>query len=107
MALCPTIQKNCQGTNQQYTDQADCVAQLTQKPFGTFDEVWGDNLVCRIIHLLLTTIRPEAHCPHVGPVGGNGPDNFKCVNIDYTQGYFGDDSKLWGSTIDTFSCPSA
>ncbi|KAL0571008.1 hypothetical protein V5O48_010955 [Marasmius crinis-equi] len=104
-ALCPTIQQNCQGSNQQFANQLDCIAQLTFKPFGTFDEVWGDNLVCRIIHLLLTPVRPEVHCPHVGPRGGNGPDNFKCVNVDYVQGYFDDDTKLFGSALDTFSCP--
>ncbi|KAL0571009.1 hypothetical protein V5O48_010956 [Marasmius crinis-equi] len=104
--ICPTIQKNCQGEYQQYSNVVDCIAQLTLKPFGTFDEVWDDNVVCRIIHLLLTPIRPNVHCPHVGPNGGNGPDNYKCVNIDYVQGYFLDDAKLFGSTFDTFSCPS-
>ncbi|KAJ8072316.1 hypothetical protein PM082_015875 [Marasmius tenuissimus] len=105
MTLCPAIQQNCQGANKQYADEGDCKAQLGSKPFGSMDEVWGDNLACRIIHVLLTRIRPEVHCPHVGPRGGNGPDNFKCVDIDYVQGYINDDEKLWGSTIETFSCP--
>ncbi|KAL0060193.1 hypothetical protein AAF712_013040 [Marasmius tenuissimus] len=57
--LCPAIQQNCQGANQQYADEGDCKAQLGSKPFGSMDEVWGDNLACRIIHVLLTRIRPE------------------------------------------------
>ncbi|KAL0060191.1 hypothetical protein AAF712_013038 [Marasmius tenuissimus] len=103
--LCPVIQQNCQGDNQQYANELDCIAQLTLKPFGTMDEIWGDNLACRVIHVRLTGIRPEVHCPHVGPRGGNGPDNFKCVDIDYVQGYVDDDEKLFGKIDDTFSCP--
>ncbi|KAJ8079814.1 hypothetical protein AAF712_016620 [Marasmius tenuissimus] len=103
--LCSDIQHNCQGKDRQYANEVDCIARLTRKPFGSMDEIWGDNLACRIIHARLTGIRPEIHCPHVGPRGGNGPDNFKCVDIDYVQGYISGDEKLWGSTVDTFSCP--
>lgn len=37
----------------------DCSAQLLTKNFGTYDEVWGDNAVCRQIHVLLTASRPD------------------------------------------------
>lgn len=70
---------------------------------GNFDEAWGDNVVCRSIHLMLTVVRPEVHCPHVGPVGGSPPDNYKCVDIDYSLDYF-DDQQLFGSDH-RFVCP--
>lgn len=57
--LCPTIQQRCVGQDQQYQSVEDCTAQLLTKEFGTFDEVWGDNIVCRMIHLILTVIRPD------------------------------------------------
>ncbi|EOD45455.1 hypothetical protein UCRNP2_7827 [Neofusicoccum parvum UCRNP2] len=97
-ALCPNIQKMCTGKDQQYQNVEDCTAQLMAKKFGTFDEAWGDNVVCRQIHVLLTGIRPDIHCPHVGPTGGG-----KCVDIDYRQEYFDDDA-LFGFP-EPFMCP--
>ncbi|KXS94387.1 hypothetical protein AC578_6589 [Pseudocercospora eumusae] len=102
--LCPTIQKMCSGNNKQYANTLDCIAKLERKPFGSFDEAWGDNIACRIIHLILTKVRPEVHCPHVGPVGGSPPDNYKCVDIDYSIEYF-NDAELFGAPEgDVFSC---
>ncbi|EKG20842.1 hypothetical protein MPH_01825 [Macrophomina phaseolina MS6] len=102
--LCPQIMQNCKGDNQQYSSVATCVAALELKPFGSFDEAWGDNIVCREIHVLLTKVRPEVHCPHVGPKGGSPPDNWKCVDIDYSVDYF-DDSQLFGMPLgSTFTC---
>lgn len=37
----------------------ECIATLLAKPFGTFDETWGDNIVCRLVHVVLTQVRPE------------------------------------------------
>jgi hypothetical protein len=42
------------------------------------------------------------HCPHVGPVGGSPPNNYKCVNINYTVDYF-NDMELFGAA-DVFNC---
>ena len=36
-----------------------CTLELETKPFGTFDEVWGDDVVCRLIHVILAQIRPD------------------------------------------------
>ncbi|KAF2216223.1 hypothetical protein CERZMDRAFT_81373 [Cercospora zeae-maydis SCOH1-5] len=102
--LCPNIQKMCTGANQQYSSTADCVKQLSGKPFGSFDEAWGDNVVCRMIHVLLTKVRPEVHCPHVGPLGGSPPDNWKCVDIDYSAEYFDDDVLFGAPEGDVFTC---
>jgi hypothetical protein len=103
-ALCPEIQKACTGANQQYDSEADCTAKLGEKPFGSFDEAWGDNVVCRTIHLVLTRVRPEVHCPHVGPLGGSPPDNYKCVDIDYSTEYFDDDTVFGAPEGDVFTC---
>ncbi|PQE19434.1 hypothetical protein CJF30_00009834 [Rutstroemia sp. NJR-2017a BBW] len=97
--LCPQIQARCTGANQVYHDTLTCTAKLELKPFGTFDEVWGDNVVCRLVHVVLTQIRPEIHCPHVGPTGGG-----KCVDVKYDDVYLIDDVALFGSN-DAFRCP--
>ncbi|KJX94040.1 hypothetical protein TI39_contig4223g00007 [Zymoseptoria brevis] len=97
--LCPQIQDRCKGKDQQYTNVATCAAFLNLKPFGSFDEVWGDNVVCRQIHLLLTGVRPDVHCPHVGPKGGSKSAGFKCVDVNYSQDYF-DDTKLFEEGVD-------
>jgi len=95
--ICPQILQRCTGENEQYPDTTTCIADLSQKPFGSFDEVWGDNDVCRIIHLLLTPIRPEVHCPHVGPKGGSAPNNYKCVDINFNEpSYYTNDQQLFG-----------
>lgn len=97
--LCPVIQQRCTGKDQQYSSVEDCGKQLAEKPFGNFDEAWGDNIACRTIHLILTMVRPDIHCPHVGPTGGG-----KCVNIDYSVDYF-DDANLYKSPLGSvFTC---
>lgn len=73
---------------------------MTSKPFGNYDEVWGDNVACRTIHLILAGVRPDAHCPHVGPDGG-----MKCVNEPYNHGYFDDEDLFGAPSGKTFICP--
>lgn len=68
------------------------------KPFGNYNQIWGDNVVCRTIHVILSELRPEMHCPHVGPTGAQ-----KCVDIDYNNYYFNDEQLFGGN--DTFKCP--
>lgn len=59
IAICPQIQKRCNGTNEQYSSTAACIAKLETKKTGDFNEAWGDNMVCRLIHFQLTIVRPE------------------------------------------------
>jgi hypothetical protein len=99
--LCPVIQERCVGANQQYSSVKECVATLWAKKFGTYDEVWGDNVVCRTIHTILTQVRPDVHCPHVGPTGG-----MKCVNVSYNDVYFDDSLLFGGPEGSVFTCPS-
>ncbi|KAJ7065670.1 hypothetical protein C8F01DRAFT_967399, partial [Mycena amicta] len=88
--VCGAQAETCVGANQVYATVDDCVATLTAKAFGRFDETWGDNVVCRAVHVILTAIRPEVHCPHVGPTGGG-----KCIQTHYNVNYF-DDTQLFG-----------
>ncbi|KAL0259316.1 hypothetical protein SLS55_005052 [Diplodia seriata] len=103
--LCPAVQQRCSGPNRQYDSEEDCVADLAAKPFGNYDEAWGDNIACRTIHVILAQIRPEIHCPHVGPNGGDGPDNYKCVDIDYSTEYFADEKLYRDPEGVPFTCP--
>ncbi|MCJ1281317.1 hypothetical protein MMC26_000636 [Xylographa opegraphella] len=58
-ALCTEAEALCTGNNTQYTSEAECVSTLSAKPFGEWDEVWGDNVVCRMLHILLAKLRPD------------------------------------------------
>jgi hypothetical protein len=57
--ICIVTQQRCTGSNTQWTSVEECVSTLCQKPYGNYDETWGDNIVCRTIHLVLTQVRPQ------------------------------------------------
>ncbi|KAI9684421.1 MAG: hypothetical protein M1829_002231 [Trizodia sp. TS-e1964] len=96
---CGATQQLCTGANQVYSSVEDCIAKLSAKPYGNYDEVWGDNVVCRTIHLRLAALRPQVHCPHVGPTGG-----MKCVDYPYEQKWFVDQPLFGDPTGQTFQC---
>ncbi|PMD16379.1 hypothetical protein NA56DRAFT_580553 [Hyaloscypha hepaticicola] len=97
--LCGGTQQRCTGPNTQWNSTEECITVLSQKPYGNYDEAWGDNIVCRTIHLILTQVRPDVHCPHVGPTGGG-----KCINYPYPLEYFADQA-LYGDPLGgTFTC---
>ncbi|MCJ1314947.1 hypothetical protein MMC15_000261 [Xylographa vitiligo] len=98
--ICTNAQQRCVGANTQYSSVAQCISVLTAKPFGTFDEAWGDDVVCRSIHVILTLMDPVTHCPHVGPSGGG-----KCSPIDYDDAYFNDTALFGGPLQEFFICP--
>lgn len=97
--VCAVTQLTCQGPNKQWESIGECVAALVQKPYGRYEGAWGDNVVCRTIHLVLTQVRPDVHCAHVGPTGGG-----KCINIKYPQDYFTDEVVFGDPVGDTFVC---
>ncbi|KAK6500162.1 hypothetical protein TWF481_010514 [Arthrobotrys musiformis] len=78
--------------------ELNCFAQLSKKPFGTFDKLWADSVACRTVHLILAEVDPGVHCPHVGPTGGG-----KCVDYPYNNRLF-DDIPLFGEKY-RFRCP--
>ncbi|KAK3316867.1 hypothetical protein B0H66DRAFT_306852 [Apodospora peruviana] len=97
--ICAVTQMRCHGPNQQWDSIDQCVETLAKKSYGNYDSAWGDNVVCRSIHLVLTQVRPDHHCPHVGPTGGG-----KCIEHDYGNDYFNDTS-LYGDALgETFMC---
>ena len=52
----------------QFESVASCVYVLGRKEFGSWDEVWGDNVVCRFVHVGLTPMRPEVSNTVVCPL---------------------------------------
>ncbi|KAJ3298660.1 hypothetical protein HDU79_008153 [Rhizoclosmatium sp. JEL0117] len=83
--VCDSVAKACTGVDQQYNAQGkpDCFNFLSSVvPFGDNNQVQGDSLACRSIHVNLAFLRPDIHCPHVGPTGG-----MMCVDLPYNQ-YF-------------------
>jgi len=57
--LCGTTQQQCTGANTQWSSIEECITTLSRRPFGNFDEAWGDNVACRSIHVVLTQVRPD------------------------------------------------
>ncbi|KAL1876958.1 hypothetical protein Daus18300_002565 [Diaporthe australafricana] len=98
--LCQAAQVVCNGDNKQWDSLDECFDSLSQKPMGSFDNLRGDNIWCRALHVRLSPIRPDYHCAHVGPSGGG-----KCVNVDNNEAYFNDEA-LFGEPLgETFVCP--
>jgi hypothetical protein len=57
--ICAATQMRCTGANTQWNSVEECVTTLSTKPYGNYDEAWGDNIVCRSIHVVLTQVRPD------------------------------------------------
>ncbi|KAB2576609.1 Secreted protein [Lasiodiplodia theobromae] len=58
--------------NRQYSSEEECVRFLTREVrFGASHEMGLDTLLCRMVHSPMVALRPEVHCPHVGPTGGD------------------------------------
>jgi len=68
---------NCVGANQQYANYTACADHILTLPFGSpLLNEWNSG-TCRWFHSTLTFLRPDFHCPHVGPTGGG-------VCVDFT-----------------------
>jgi len=65
-----------------YNSTQDCLDFLRSIPVGSFDRANSNSLVCRLIHNTLVPLRPQIHCPHVGPTGGG-----KCIDVPYSEFY--------------------
>lgn len=57
--LCGVTQNLCTGPNEQYSSVENCIAVLSEKPFGDSDNLWADSVSCRGLHILLARIRPS------------------------------------------------
>lgn len=70
-SICKTAQEHCTGANQQYANVNECLQFLTEKTrFGKAYELGQNTLLCRSVHEQMVPLRPEFHCPHIGPTGG-------------------------------------
>jgi hypothetical protein len=78
--LCTLLTKGTSGPSAPYEN---CKAFMrTGIPFGTWNRANSNTVVCRQLHSLLTVIRPEVHCPHSSPGGGN-----TCIDFPYSSFY--------------------
>ncbi|KAF9070240.1 hypothetical protein BDP27DRAFT_1220995 [Rhodocollybia butyracea] len=78
--VCQMSTQYCTGSNQQYASNDACMSFMTQLPFGQPWEGGMDNGICRYIHKNMVKYRPEVHCPHIGPTGGD-----MCIPRNYVQ----------------------
>lgn len=103
--ICATHEQNCNGSNKQYSNETACYEYLTQSiRFGKSYELGRNTLLCREVHEHMVPLRPDVHCSHIGPSGGN-----YCVDDrDYQQtvlqqyfngswipGGYGRDQNIW------------
>ncbi|KAJ3773262.1 hypothetical protein FB446DRAFT_541187 [Lentinula raphanica] len=78
--VCQMSTQYCTGENQVYDSNDACMEFITQLPFG---QPWAggmDNGWCRYVHKNMVKYRPDVHCPHIGPTGGD-----MCISRDYVQ----------------------
>jgi len=68
--ICTRHDLRCTGANKQYASYADCSAFVSSLEFGTPHLNQWNSTTCRWWHSFLTALRPNIHCPHVGPTGG-------------------------------------
>ncbi|KAJ3746207.1 hypothetical protein DFH05DRAFT_1522801 [Lentinula detonsa] len=80
MDVCAMSTEYCTDANQVYDSNDACMEFMTQIPFGNPWEGGMDNGWCRYIHKNMVKYRPEVHCPHIGPTGGD-----MCIARDYVQ----------------------
>jgi hypothetical protein len=79
--ICETASKHCTDSNTtQYDNKSQCIEFLGQKVrLGSSYEFGMNTVLCRSLHELMVPLRPDVHCPHIGPTGGG-----MCVDdIDY------------------------
>lgn len=81
-SICTIAEEYCTGANLQYANYDECVAVLNQKRMGESFEGGRDTVFCRNLHQVMLPFRPEVHCPHVGPSGGD-----MCRDNDTTYHY--------------------
>lgn len=81
-SICSIAQSSCNGTNEQYDSEADCMDYLTKGVrFGQTYEMGMNTLLCRMVHQGMVPMRPDVHCSHIGKSGGQ-----YCVDDrDYAQ----------------------
>lgn len=70
---CEVITANCTDTDAQFPSNEVCLSYCSENtltPIGTFMDLTGNTLGCRINHAELASSDPGTHCPQAGPSGG-------------------------------------
>jgi len=93
--VCSRHMLYCTGPNQQYDTYDDCIAFMESLPFGAPDENEWSSTQCRWWHAYLSKLRPNFHCPHVGPTGGGVCDDFTVASL-YNPFFPNDPNRLVG-----------
>ena len=47
-----------------------------------------NTLLCRMVHQNMVPLRPEVHCPHIGPTGGGYCVDYPSYAVTVGQTYF-------------------
>lgn len=70
-SICDIEALSCKGPNKQYASKGECMEFLTKSVrFGQAYELGMNTLLCRMVHQGMVPLRPDVHCPHIGPSGG-------------------------------------
>ena len=68
---------------------SNCVGFMQSIPQGSWNRANSNSFTCRELHSLLTIFRPDVHCPHTSPAGGQ-----TCIDWSYASFY---DPTFWTS----------
>lgn len=71
--ICDTTSKHCTASqNVQYDSKSQCIEFLSQNVrLGTSYEFSMNTILCRSLHQLIVPLRPDVHCSHIRPTGGD------------------------------------
>ncbi|KAK5042891.1 hypothetical protein LTR84_012410 [Exophiala bonariae] len=71
--ICGTALNHCTDSqNVQYENKSQCIEFLSQNVrLGTSYEFGMNTILCRSLHQLMVPLRPDVHCSHIGPTGGD------------------------------------
>jgi hypothetical protein len=87
--ICHTHEDHCKGSNQKYDDFESCLEFLTKRVrFGAAYELGKNTLLCRMVHENMVPLRPDVHCPHIGPTGGSYCVDDETYSKKVLQPYF-------------------
>ncbi|GFF54192.1 hypothetical protein IFM61606_07185 [Aspergillus udagawae] len=95
--ICQTHEDYCKGADQQYESKDACIDYLTTKTrFGQAFELGRDTLLCREVHEHMVKYRPDIHCAHIGPTGGDYCVDDKSYEQVVLERYFRDSFIAYG-----------
>ncbi|KAF5346613.1 hypothetical protein D9757_014947 [Collybiopsis confluens] len=83
--ICSAHAQYCTGTLRQYRSTESCMDFITNDiQFGDIYQAGQNTGICRYLHSAMLAERPQVHCPHIGPSGGD-----MCYNRPYSDEVLG------------------